>query len=126
MAAAPPSDPAAPRVIDAYGNGGFRIGGEAFQGSVLVLPDGRVTSWAADLSALSAETFTAVAAASPAPEILLLGCGARAVFVPPPVRQSLREAGIVIDAMDTGAACRTYNVLIAEQRRVAAALIAVD
>lgn len=123
--AATPSDPAAPRVIDAYGNGGFRIGGEAFSGSVLVMPDGTVVDWPVDVTALSAESFAAVASASPPPEILLFGCGARAVFVPPSVRQSLREAGIVIDAMDTGAACRTYNVLIAEQRRVAAALIAV-
>lgn len=124
MAAATP-DAASPRVIDAYGNGGFKIGGEAFSGSVLVLPDGSVTSWPVDLTALSAQDFTAVMASSPPPEILLLGCGARAMFVPPALRQSLRAAGIVIDAMDTGAACRTYNVLIAEQRRVAAALIAV-
>ena len=112
MAAIPP--PAAtPRVIDAYGNGGFRVGGEVFAGSILVLPDGAVTSWSADASALSADDFAAVIAAAPPPEILLVGCGARAVFVPPPVRQRLREAGIVIDAMGTGAACRTYNVLIA-------------
>jgi uncharacterized protein len=125
MAAVPPAS-AAPRIIDAYGNGGFRIGGEAFQGSVLVLPDGTVTSWSADVTALSADSFEAVLTASPPPEILLLGSGARAAFVPPPVRQRLREAGIVVDAMGTGAACRTYNVLIAEARRVAAALIAVD
>ncbi|HTO85758.1 MAG TPA: Mth938-like domain-containing protein [Methylomirabilota bacterium] len=125
MAAAQPGS-AAPRIIDAYGNGGFRIGGEGFQGSILVLPDGRITSWSADLTALSPDSFAAVIALSPPPEILLLGCGARAVFVPPPVRQRLREAGIVVDAMGTGAACRTYNVLIAEERRVAAALVAVD
>jgi len=125
MAAAPPAS-AGPRIIDAYGNGGFRIGGEAFQGSVLVLPDGAVTSWSADIATLSADSFEAVLAVSPHPEILLLGCGRRAAFVPPPVRQRLREAGIVVDAMGTGAACRTYNVLIAEERRVAAALIAVD
>lgn len=123
--AAGPSDATPPRAIDAYGNGGFRIGGEAFSGSVLVLPDGTVMSWSADVAALKAESFSAVTAASPTPEILLLGCGARAAFVPPAVRKSLREAGVVIDSMDTGAACRTYNVLIAEQRRVAAALIAV-
>lgn len=117
---------ATPRVIDAYGNGGFRIGGEVFSGSVLVLPDGTVQGWTADLGALAAESFAAIIAASPIPEILLLGCGRHAVFVPPPVRQRLRDAGIVIDAMNTGAACRTYNVLIAEERRVAAALIAVD
>ena len=125
MPAAPPGF-AAPRIIDAYGNGGFRIGGEAFQGSVLVLPDGTVTSWSADVTALAADSFDAIVAVSPPPEILLLGCGARAAFVPPPVRQRLRDAGIVVDAMGTGAACRTYNVLIAEERRVAAALIAVD
>lgn len=125
MAAVPPAS-ASPRIIDAYGNGGFRIGGEAFSGSILVLPDGTVASWSADVHALSPDAFDAVVAASPPPEILLLGCGARAAFVPPPVRQRLREAGIVVDAMGTGAACRTYNVLIAEARRVAAALIAVD
>lgn len=123
--AAGPSDTRTPRAIDAYGNGGFRIGGETFSGSVVVLPDGTVTSWSADMAALSAESFSAVTAASPPPEILLLGCGAHAAFIPPAVRKRLREAGVVIDAMDTGAACRTYNVLIAEQRRVAAALIAV-
>lgn len=117
---------APPRVIDAYGNGGFRVGGETFSGSILVLPDGAVLSWSADMAALSAESLAPVIAASPVPEILLLGCGARAIFVPPPVRQRLREAGIIVDAMSTGAACRTYNVLIAEERRVAAALIAVD
>jgi uncharacterized protein len=125
MAAAPPAS-AAPRIIDAYGNGGFRIGGEAVSGSILVLPDGTLTSWLADMAALSADDFAGVLAASPPPEILLLGCGPRAAFVPPPVRQRLREAGIVVDAMGTGAACRTYNVLIGEGRRVAAALIAVD
>ncbi len=123
--AAPPGS-ASPRIIDAYGNGGFRIGGEAFNGSILVLPDGTVTSWSADVNALSADSFEAIVTASPPPEILLLGCGPRAAFVPPPIRQRLREAGVVVDAMGTGAACRTYNVLIAEERRVAAALIAVD
>lgn len=123
-----PATPTAapPRVIDAYGNGGFRVGGETFSGSILVLPDGAVLSWLADMAALSAESLAPVTAAAPVPEILLLGCGARAIFVPPPVRQRLREAGIIVDAMSTGAACRTYNVLVAEERRVAAALIAVD
>ncbi|MGH6796969.1 MAG: MTH938/NDUFAF3 family protein, partial [Roseiarcus sp.] len=57
-------------------------------------------------------------------EILLLGCGPRMAPVPPALRQGLRVAGIVVDAMDTGAACRTYNVLLSEDRRVAAALLA--
>ena len=58
-------------------------------------------------------------------EILLLGCGRRMGIVPPALRQGLRASGIVVDAMDTGAACRTYNVLLAEERRVAAALIGI-
>lgn len=119
------SGPAALRLIDGYGKGGFRVGGEAFSGSILVLPD-RVVPWGPDIAALAAGDFAEVMAASPPPEILLVGCGLRAVFISPALRQRLREAGIVVDAMNTGAACRTYNVLMAEERRVAAALIAVD
>jgi len=123
MAASTPAS--GPRPVDGYGNGGFRIGGEAVGGSILIAGDGTVSAWSADPSALTVDDFAAVLALSPPPEILLVGCGARAAFVPPPVRQRLREAGIVVDAMNTGAACRTFNVLIAEGRHVAAALIAV-
>jgi uncharacterized protein len=56
---------------------------------------------------------------------LLIGCGARMAFVPRALRDALKAGGIACDGMDTGAACRTYNVLLAEDRRVAAALIAV-
>ena len=59
-------------------------------------------------------------------ELLLLGCGARMQQVPGPLRQALRDAGIVVEPMDTGAAARTYNILLGENRRVAAALIAID
>jgi len=62
---------------------------------------------------------------SGAVELLLFGQGARMAPVPPALRQGLREAGIGLEPMDTGAACRTYNVLAAEGRRIAAALIAV-
>ena len=65
-------------------------------------------------------------ASDPVPQILLIGCGQGAAMISPALRQALRAAGAVIDAMDTGAACRTYNVLLAEERRVAAALIAVE
>ena len=123
MADAPSS--AAPRPIDGYGNGGFRIGGETYTGSIQILADGSVIPWSGDIAALTAESFPDVLAESPAPEILLVGCGPRAVFIPPPVRQRLRDGGIVMDAMNTGAACRTYNVLIAEGRHVAAVLVAV-
>jgi uncharacterized protein len=58
-------------------------------------------------------------------EILLLGCGPRMELVTKAMRQPLRDAGIVVEPMDTGAAARTFNVLLSEERRVAAALIAV-
>jgi uncharacterized protein len=89
------------QIIQAYGDGGFRVAGVRLTGSILVVE--------ADLR----------------PEILLLGCGGEMAFVPEQIRTPLRAAGIVIEAMDTGAACRTWNVLLAEERRVAAALIAV-
>jgi uncharacterized protein len=117
---------AGPRLIDAYGGGSFRISGETHQGSVIVFGD-RVIAWGVtDATNLTAADLAAVTSASPPPDILLIGCGKRAALIQPAVRQSLREAGVVIDAMDTGAACRTYNVLLGEARRVAAALIAVD
>ena len=58
-------------------------------------------------------------------DVLLLGCGPRAVLPPRALRDALRAKGLVVEPMDTGAACRTYNVLMAEDRRVAAALIPV-
>jgi uncharacterized protein len=58
-------------------------------------------------------------------ELLLLGCGPRMALIPSTLRAALRAKGIVLEPMDTGAACRTYNVLAAEGRKVAAALIAV-
>ena len=117
-----PLIPADRQVIDSYGAGGFHVSGAAYEGAILVFPDG-TESWAV-------ESFADITAASLAPviarggiQILLLGCGRRMQPVPQAVRQALRQAGIVVDAMDTGAACRTYNVLLAEDRRVAAALL---
>ena len=90
-----------------------------------MLPE-QTSAWVVtDISKLTFESFAAVTGAEPPVEILLLGCGVRAAAVPAAVRARLKEHGIVVEPMDTGAACRTYNVLIAEGRRVAAALIAV-
>ena len=62
--------------------------------------------------------------APPAPtEFLVLGCGPRAVFIAPDIRAALKAAGLALEVVDTGSACRIYNVLLAEGRRVAAALI---
>jgi uncharacterized protein len=70
-------------------------------------------------------SFSLIIKVTPAIEILLIGCGARAKLIEPNLLVDLKNAGIAVEPMDTGAACRTFNVLIAEDRRVAAALIPV-
>ncbi len=113
------------QLIESYGEGRFRISGTLYQGSVLVLPE-RSLAWpVAAIEELSLDSLAPVVAVAAAIEILLIGCGPRLARVPEDLRQALREAGVVVEPMDTGAACRTYHVLIAEDRPVAAALIAV-
>ncbi|MBX6321274.1 MAG: Mth938-like domain-containing protein [Rhodospirillaceae bacterium] len=122
-----PLIPEGRQIIESYGDGRFRVSGARIDGSALVFPT-RAVAWAvADVGALTADSLAEVIAAARAGEVdlLLLGCGVRAALIPQALRATLRAAGIVVEAMDTGAACRTYNVLMAEGRRVAAALIAV-
>lgn len=119
-----PSIPGDRQVIAAYGPGLFRISGTVHTNSVIVFTD-RTVAWpVASFPDLTIDDFALVCEAAPPVEVLLLGVGAENMPVPAALRGGLREAGIVLDAMDTGAACRTYNVLMAEDRRVAAALIA--
>jgi uncharacterized protein len=117
-----PVIPSERQVIERYGASGFRVTGVAYPTSILVFPEATLPWSVADIGAVSAETLKPVLGRGGV-EILLLGCGARMVPVSPDLRQELRAAGMTVDAMDTGAACRTYNVLMAEDRRVAAALI---
>jgi len=122
-----PLIPRGRQIVDGYGEGGFRISGQRVEGSVIVFPD-KVAAWAVtEAAALSAGSLEAVSAAGRAGtvELLLIGTGARMTRVDGALRRALRADGVVVEAMDTGAACRTYNVLMAEGRRVAAALIAV-
>lgn len=112
--------------IDAYGNGGFRFAGMSHKGSILCLPDG-IHRW--DVMSeqdLSLDVLTAVIPAMPPPHVLLLGTGRRQVFPALVIRKAFAEAGIGLEPMDTGAAARTYNVLLAEGRPVSAALLAVE
>lgn len=119
-----PIIPSGRQVIESYGSSGFRVTGVAYRGSILVFPDETV-SWAVtDMADVTFDALRPVVERGGV-EILLLGCGGRMAPPPTALRQALRAAGIVVDAMDTGAACRTYNVLLAEERRVAAALLAV-
>jgi uncharacterized protein len=112
--------------IDAYGNGGFRFAGMSHRGSILCLPHA-IVAWAADdPRTVTPASFAPVLECKTQVRILLLGTGRAQVFPSEAVRAVLREAGIAVEPMNTGAACRTYNVLLAEGRPVAAALIAVD
>jgi uncharacterized protein len=112
--------------LDAYGNGGFRFADMSHRGSILCLPSG-VHGWKpADPLALDVADFAQVLAEAPGIEILLVGTGTELRPLPKPLRAALKDAGISSDPMSTGAAVRTYNVLLAEDRAVAAALIAVD
>ncbi|MDJ0951748.1 MAG: Mth938-like domain-containing protein [Alphaproteobacteria bacterium] len=121
-----PLIPAGRQVIQAYGAGGFKISGAAHRGAVLVLP-GATLPWSiTEISQLTLDSLAPVTGASPMAEILVLGCGPHIAFVSPELREALRGHGISLEVMDTGAACRTYNVLVAEDRRVAAALIPVE
>ncbi len=116
-----PQVPPGRQIINAFGDGGFRITGQGHDGSVLVFLDA-TQSWSGDLTV---EGLSAVIDAKGAVDILVVGCGPTFSLPPEPLRQALRAHGIVLEWMDTPAACRTYNVLAIEERPVAAALIAV-
>jgi uncharacterized protein len=112
--------------IDAYGNSGFRFAEMSHRGSLLCLPDG-IWGWSVTSPAeLSAETLAPLLEQADALDIVLIGTGRDLWVMPDALRQQFRERHITADTMPTGAAVRTYNVLVAERRRVAAALIAVE
>lgn len=117
-----PDVPKGRQIVKAYGDGGFDISGVAHEGSVLVFLDQTVT-WSGDLSL---EALRPVIDHPTKVEILVIGCGPKFVLPDEDLRKGLREHGIVLEWMDTAAACRTYNVLAIEDRVVAAALVAVD
>jgi uncharacterized protein len=110
--------------IDAYGNGGFRFAEMSHRGAILCLPSG-VYAWE-PAAPLDIASFALVFAENDALQSLLLGTGAKQVFPTPDLRRAFAEAGVGLEAMNTGAACRTYNILLAEGRPVGAALIPVD
>jgi uncharacterized protein len=116
----------ASHAIQRYGDGRFGIADQVFEGSVLVFANHAELWELGDAPAILADDLSAVIQRSDDLDILIIGCGDQ--FSPPPqdLRHALKEHGIVLEWMDTGAACRTYNVLLSEARRVGAALIAVE
>ena len=104
--------------IDGYGPGFFRVGGEVHQGALLILPSG-TTPWAG-----LEDTATLIAAAA-AIDVLFVGTGPEVAPLPPGFRAALEAAGIGVEIMASPTACRTYNVLLSEGRRVAVAVLPV-
>lgn len=106
------------RPVDGYGAGFFRIGGEIFQSAVLTSVKG-TAPWggyedAASLLALAEEI-----------DVLFVGTGAEIAHIPGELRKVLEEAGMGVEVMNSPAACRTYNVLLSEGRRIALAVLPV-
>jgi uncharacterized protein len=123
-----PSKPHLPRPapIDGYGKGGFRFAGMSHRGSLLCLPSG-VWAWAptrpADITEASLAELWAEANAA---GHVLIGAGTGSWAVPEELRARFRASGLTFEVMRTGTAVSTYNILLGEGRRIAAALIAVD
>lgn len=114
------------QVIQSYANGIFRISGTLYEHAVFITPD-TALFWdinnAPHVNDLSLNHFAPMIAMASDIDVLLLGCGSEMAFLPAPLRHSLKQENLSVDIMDTGAACRTYNVLMAEGRRVACALM---
>ena len=111
--------------IDAYGNGGFRFADMSHRGSLLCLPSG-IHGWNyPEGLALTVEALSMVLDEADDIEVLLVGTGPEIRPLPQALKTALKARGISSDPMSTGAAVRTYNVMLSESRAVAAALIAV-
>lgn len=112
--------------IDGYGNGGFRFAGMSHRGSLLCLPTG-MHKWDVTAPAgITLESLAPVFAAASQIDVLLVGLGKDIAGFPRPIREALRERSIIVEAIATGGAVRTYNILLGEDRAVGAAFIAVD
>ena len=114
-----------PAPIEAYGNGGFRFGGMSHRGSLLCFPDG-IWAWRVNgLAEMNEAALEPVFARAAALDVFLIGTGPDLSVLPQALRARFRELSLSADTMATGAAVRTYNILLAENRRVGAGLIAV-
>ena len=112
--------------LDAYGNGGFRFAGMSHRGSILCLPDG-IWAWPVkDVTELTLAALEPVFARCEGLDVFLIGAGREPWSLPERLRARFRELPVSVDCLATGPAVRTYNILLAENRRVGAGLIAVE
>ena len=119
---------AGPKVmaIHGYGAGAFRISGKRYIGPAIVMADAVHAAGVATLAEFSEDHLAPIFSAEPAIELLLIGCGPTITPLAPELEQGLSARDLAFDLMDTGAAARTYNVLLMEGRRVAAVLFPVE
>lgn len=120
-----PVIPKGKQVITGYGDGKFRVSGEDYLTSVLIFPDRTVVWTIIPNAPITLESLNVVLEEEGEIDLVLIGSGKKQDILPPIIRNALKKAGIAMEIMDTGAACRTFNVLQAEGRRVAAALMLV-
>lgn len=109
--------------IDAYGDGGFRFAGMRRRGSLLCLPSGLYAWRPKTLEDVTTEDLKFLFNEPDRPSFVLFGVGDRLAALPKPLSERFAKADVFPEPMDTGAACRTYNVLLAEKRPVMAALL---
>jgi uncharacterized protein len=114
------------QVIQGYVPGGFKVSGTIHLGAILVWPEQTLAWPATTLAAATPESFAPLFAADPALELVLVGAGSRFARLPPALAAALKDQGLSAEAMDSRAAARTYNVLLGEGRRVAAALLPIE
>jgi uncharacterized protein len=118
-----PVIPIGKKVITSYGNFSFTVNNERLSTNIIITPD-KVISWdITSIEELSINHLQDIIAVKP--EILLIGCGDKHHILDNEIKSALKAYGITAETMQTGAACRTYNILLSEGRDLAAALIVV-
>lgn len=115
------------QIVQSYAGGVFRISGESYQSAVILTPE-QTTLWDIDkeVDALTLDDFEPIINLASEYDVFLFGSGSMIQFLPKELKNQLRAKGVSFDVMDTGAACRTYNVLMAEGRRVLVVMLTSD
>lgn len=111
--------------IEAYGGGGFKVAGQRIEGNIIILPDSVHSHNADSIENFSDKDIESIITNADDIEILLVGGGASTNFFSDEIERLIKSKSISVEYMDTGAAARTYNILLTEERKVAAILIAV-
>lgn len=120
-----PLIPAGKKIVESYGAGAFKISGEKYNHNIIIFPDSVHKFNPSTIESAKIEDISEIEKQADYIEVLLVGYGKSTEFFSNEVEAKLKSKNINIDYMDTGAACRTYNVLLSEERKVAVVLIAV-